>query len=642
MLGIKKLDIYILRKFLPLFVAAFFICLFVFMMQFTWRYLDELVGKGLTLDILAQFFWYMGLTLVPTSMPLAVLLATLITFGNMGEQLELLAMKAAGVSLMRIMRPILLVAILVTGISFHFQNSTSPKAQVNMRTLLYSMKQTQPAVEIPEGVFYNNVPNMNVYVQRKIPKTGMLYQVILYKTDEGFENAQIVLADSGKMEITEDKLHLKVTLWDGNLYQKPPFRPGQGPAGVNHPYLRQPFHYKQFLYDFDSNFNMADEELMRNMPSTKSMAKIEADIDSMVHMSDSLGKRNFAASKSRWYASQHLSKEDSTHLREQLTSATKGDFNKIYKGLPQDEKEKVLQSMKVNIASQTLDWEGMSFMTKENNKMIRRHWVEWHQKMALSLACLLFFFIGAPLGAIIRKGGLGLPTVISVAIFIFYYIINTSGMKMARDGAWDMVYGMWISSAVLLPIGIFFTYKANKDSNLFNAEAYKQLVRNLFGLRVVRNISRKEVIIDDPDYSAMGVAIQELRQACGEYIELKKLYRAPNYLRVFFRYQEDHHAEEISEQLEAMVEVLSNTKDAKILGLLNELPIIFVRSHLAPFNNARWNQIAGILLPIGILLWWRIWNFRRRLNNDMKQIIRVCDMLEPCLEKLSRNNKTEI
>ena len=215
MLGIKKLDLYILKKFLPLFFGAFFICLFVFMMQFTWRYIDELIGKGLSLDILGQFFWYMGITLIPMSLPLAILLASLITFGNMGEQLELLSMKAAGVPLVRIMRPILMLVIVFTGMSFYFQNKTAPDAQISLRTLLFSMKQAQPAVEIPEGVFYNEIPNLNLYVQRKNAETGMLYQTIIYKTDQGFDRAQIVLADSGRLEMTADKLHLRLDLWNG-------------------------------------------------------------------------------------------------------------------------------------------------------------------------------------------------------------------------------------------------------------------------------------------------------------------------------------------------------------------------------------------------------------------------------------------
>ena len=219
MFGIKKLDIFILKNFLLIFVGAFFICLFVFMMQFTWRYVDELIGKGLSLEILVQFFWYMGITLVPTSLPLAVLLASLIAFGNMGERLELLAMKAAGVPLVRIMQPILCVVVLLTAVSFVFQNTASPKAQKSLRTLLISMKQTSPAVEIPEGVFYGGVPNVNLFVERKNAETGMLYQLIIYKTDQGFDRAQIVLADSGRMEVTADKLHLKLDLWNGEQFE---------------------------------------------------------------------------------------------------------------------------------------------------------------------------------------------------------------------------------------------------------------------------------------------------------------------------------------------------------------------------------------------------------------------------------------
>lgn len=189
------------------------------MMQFTWRYIDELIGKGLSLDILGQFFWYMGITLIPMSLPLAILLASLITFGNMGEQLELLSMKAAGVPLVRIMRPILMLVIVFTGMSFYFQNKTAPDAQISLRTLLFSMKQAQPAVEIPEGVFYNEIPNLNLYVQRKNAETGMLYQTIIYKTDQGFDRAQIVLADSGRLEMTADKLHLRLDLWNGEQFE---------------------------------------------------------------------------------------------------------------------------------------------------------------------------------------------------------------------------------------------------------------------------------------------------------------------------------------------------------------------------------------------------------------------------------------
>jgi len=289
MLGIKKLDIYILKKFLPLFLGAFFISMFVLMMQFTWRYVDELIGKGLTLDILGQFFWYMGITLVPLSLPLAILLASLITFGNMGEQLELLSMKAAGVPLIRIMRPIMVVVIALTAVAFHFQNNAAPRAQIDLRTLLLSMKQAQPAVEIPEGVFYNDVPGLNLYVQHKNAQTGMLYQVIIYKTDQGFDRAQIVLADSGRLEMSADKLHLTLDLWSGEQFENLQQKNLSVLSAANVPYDRETFDFKHLIIDFDSNFAMMDKELLRDMPSAKDMQQIEHSVDSINAELDSIG-----------------------------------------------------------------------------------------------------------------------------------------------------------------------------------------------------------------------------------------------------------------------------------------------------------------------------------------------------------------
>ena len=460
MLRIKKLDQYILKKFLPLFAAAFFICLFVFMMQFTWRYVDELIGKGLSLEILAEFFYYMGLTLIPTSLPLAVLLASLITFGNMGEQLELLSMKAAGVSLIRIMRPLLIITIFITGVSFYFQNNTSPEAQVKLRTLLFSMKQSSPAVEIPEGIFYSGIPNVNIYVEKKDAPTGMLYQMIIYKTDKGIDQAQIVLADSGRVEMTADKMHLRLELWNGEQFENLEAQKFGNSRGNSVPYDRETFKYKSMIIDFDSNFNMMDAELLRDMPSAKDMKQIALSVDSMNHRLDSIGLSNYTEAKSRWFKTPQLKERDSIKAVKRIETDPIS-FDELIANTPQQTLQAAIYSAKNSAMSYSSELEWKSITTDDGNRFVRRHWIEWHQKMTLSLACLFFFFIGAPLGAIIRKGGLGTPTVVSVMIFIFYYIINTSGMKMARDGSWNMIFGMWISSAILLPFGVFVTYKAN-------------------------------------------------------------------------------------------------------------------------------------------------------------------------------------
>lgn len=637
MLGIKKLDLYILKKFLPLFFGAFFICLFVFMMQFTWRYIDELIGKGLSLDILGQFFWYMGITLIPMSLPLAILLASLITFGNMGEQLELLSMKAAGVPLVRIMRPILMLVIVFTGMSFYFQNKTAPDAQISLRTLLFSMKQAQPAVEIPEGVFYNEIPNLNLYVQRKNAETGMLYQTIIYKTDQGFDRAQIVLADSGRLEMTADKLHLRLDLWNGEQFENLQSQGMSMMQSANVPFDRETFAYKRFLIDFDSNFAMMDKNMLRDMPQAKSMWEIEASVDSMNAELDSIGKIYYRDVSQRWFDKRIMSKKIAATLR----AAKPLPFDSILaRTSPSDVRTARQMALNtVRLVNSELEWKSLAAQTGDNQ--IRRHWVEWHQKMTLSLACLLFFFIGAPLGAIIRKGGLGLPAVISVLIFIFYYIINTSGMKMARDGSWNMVYGMWNSSVVLLPFGVFLTYKANKDSVVFNAEMYLNFFRALLGLRTSRHLNRKEVIIHDPDYARMSEQLDALRDDCREYARVSRLKSAPSYVDVFFRHNTDHHVEEIGGRLETIVEELSNAKDPRIVSMLNSFPVVYVHAHTSPFEGNRANKIAGVFFPLGFVLWCRIWRFRFRLLRDMKQITETCERLSPLLRHVNADGMIE-
>lgn len=641
---LRKLDRYILQKFLLVFLGAFFICLFVFMMQFTWRYVDELIGKGLTLDILGRFFWYMGLSLVPQALPLGVLLASLITFGNMGESLELLAMKAAGVPLIRIMRPILYVVVLLTGLSFYFQNNTAPEAQVSMRTLLFSMKQQSPAVEIPEGVFYSGVPNVNLFVQKKNAETGMLRQVIIYKTDQGFDRAQIVLADSGRMEMTADKLHLRLELWNGEQFESlqstGTAMTGAGKMMKSQPYDRETFNYKELLIDFDSNFNELDKEMLANMPQAKDMSHINHDIDSMSHRLDSIARANYRAATVAYYPKPRLSRRDSTTLSHRVGKEPVS-FDSLLARLPAAERENI-NHQAAQLATQAkadLEWKGLTI--EEGDNYIRRHQIEWHTKISLALACLMFFFVGAPLGAIIRKGGLGMPTVISVAIFIFYYIINTSGMKMARDGSINMVWGMWVSTIIISPFGAIITYKSNKDSVVFNTDLYIALLRRLLGLRTKRHITRKEVIINDPHYEQLTTELQQLATDCRAYNEQAHLTLAPSYANTFFRYHPDTEAEHIAERIEAIVEEFSNSRRREELQAINRLPSIYAHAHVSPFHNRHLNMLAGIFFPLGLLLWLRMWRFRLRLHKDLKTVLEVCERLQALMQGETTEDQAE-
>ena len=635
---IKKLDLFILKKFLLVFAASFCITLFVFMMQFTWRYVDELIGKGLTLDILAQFYWYMGITLMPQSLPLAVLLASLITFGNMAEQLELLAMKAAGVPLLRIMQPILIVVLLLTGTSFYFQNKAAPEAQISMRQLLISMKQTSPVLEIPEGQFYNGIPNVNVYVQQKVPETGMLYDVTIYKTDRGFDRAQIVLADSGRLEMSADKLHLFLELWQGEQYES---LQGQNALGLQqsakNPFDHESFDYKKFIIDFDANFSLMDAEALRNMAETKNMQQIEESVDSMNLVMDSLGTTYYDNMRRAYLRNPEVLRRDSAKLLAAIEHVA--HFDSLLAKETHRKVSNAIQGARNSVQSYIFDLDWKAKTIEQNEGLVRRHWLEWHKKMALALSCLLFFFIGAPLGAIIGKGGLGMPAIVSVLIFIAYFIVDTATFKMARDGSIAIWLGTWVSPIVLLPCGAYLTIMANRDSVVFNKDAYVLFFRRLFGIRTKRNLWKKEVVIYDPDYESLYTEVVRLSEEFQFYRERKKLYRAPNYKHIFFRRRVDHTMEDLNERLEAVVEQLSNSRNQQILREINKLPQIYVYAHTHPFARKRYNILVGVCLPVGFLMWLRIWRFRLRLMKEIKQIVKRMNRLHGLIEQeLQRTN----
>lgn len=470
MLGIKKIDVFVLKKFLLLFLGCFCICLFVFMMQFVWKHIADLVGKGLGMDVLAEFFYYMALSLVPMALPMAILLTSLISFGNMGEQLELTAMKAAGIPLLRIMRSVMMCCVLLMCASFYFQNNISPNAQMQLARLLISMKNTSPALEIPEGVFYNGIPNVNLYVERKVAETGMLYNVIIYKMDQGIENAQIVVADSAKIETTADKQNLKLTIFNGEQFENLQANASGLLDRSQVPYDRETFQYKIFLIDYNSDFDLMNAEDLRMMAEAKSLDVLKADADSMMMIYDSLGRENHSEMTARYMQTGYGSRQDSAAAMK-LAESVELDTMFAATGLERTNMLRRASSTVDNIVTE-LEWR--TPVSQEGYRTVRKHHIKWHEKFTNTLACLFFFFIGAPLGAIIRKGGLGVSTIVSVLIFIIYYIIGISGMKMARDGVWDITYGMWISTIVMAPLGVFLTYRANRDSIEFNFNGLKQ------------------------------------------------------------------------------------------------------------------------------------------------------------------------
>lgn len=627
---IKKIDIFVFKAYSLLFVGTFFICLFIFMMQFMWRYVDELIGKGLTLDVLAHFFYYAGLTLIPMSLPLAILLASLITFGNLGERFELLSMKAAGIPLIRILQPIIIFNILLCIGSFYFQNVTGPEAQKKFYTLIYSMKQKSPELEIPEGIFYSEIPGYNIFVEKKGKENGMLYGVMIYSTTDGYEDAQIVLADSAELKTTADEKHLMLTMYAGERFRNMQAQ-GNMMARANVPYMRETFIQETDLIPFDNNFNMMDANVFSGSAQTKNLREIETGLDSLAHKSDSIGRSLFAYLQNTTYRRKvNIASQDSAKIARQTLN-----FDTLYSQLTVSQQQSILRNAMQKSTVATNEYEFRGLISKDIDQSTRTHWVEWHKKFTLSLACLFFFFIGAPLGAIIRKGGLGVPVVISVTIFIFYYIINVSGEKMAKSGEWVPWFGEWLSSMVLCPIGIFLTYKANKDSAVFNIEAYINVIRKILGFRISRHIARKEVIIHDPDYPVVKTELTALSQEWQAYAQKSRLRLPPNYLHIFFHNIDDHEVISLSRKMENLITILSNSRDAAILDALNKLPIVSTHAHTRPFHNYKWNMVLGIIFPVGIFFYFRIWRYRLRLYKDIQQIKKYSAFIAERIEKIS-------
>lgn len=635
MFRIRRLDIFITKQFGLLFAGTFFISQFVLMMQFLWRYVDELIGKGLSLEVLAQFFWYMGLMLVPQALPLAILLSSLITFGNLGESSELTAIKAAGISLLQAFRSLIFLSLLITIGSFYFQNAVAPEANKKLAQLLVAMKQKSPELEIPEGIFYDGIPDCNLYVQKKDMNTGMLYGVMIYKMSGSFEDAAIILADSGRLQSTADKKHLLLSLYSGEWFEN--MKSQEMISNANVPYRRETFIDKRILLDFDSELNV-DDNVFSGDARGKGISDIKEGIIDTNFALDSLGA-NVQRDLLRQYLSRYFPNKkdtvDGTKLFAKKSTAQNPDsiFAKLS---PDAKKETITQTLsEVRMIHDYLAFG--SLMSADGFQTLREHYLEWVNKYSTALLCLMFFFIGAPLGAIIRKGGLGVPVIISVFVFIIYYILDNTGFRMARLGVWPVWLAKGIAPSILIPTAIFFTYKANKDSMVFNIDMYRNTFRRILGLRLKRSIAIKEVIINEPAYET---DLQRLSQITNDVVAYNKEHRLvmlPNIIKVFFRYVPDHEIERIGDELEEVIEDLGNTRERRIMKLLAQYPVMSVKAHTRPFNKRWLNIVAFFILPLGIFLYIRMWRFRLRLLNDLRRIHALNDAVESEISTLLYN-----
>ena len=642
---VKRLHLFMLQTFLPLFAMTFLIVLFIVLMQFLWKYIDSLVGKGLGMDVLGELFFYAAVSMIPMALPLAILLASLMTFGNLGEKFELTAMKASGISLLRVMSPLIVLVCLIAIGAFFFQNDILPKAQVKMWTLLFSVRQKSPEVEIPENVFYDQIPGYNLLVKEKNKDTGMLYDVMIYDVNRG-DNVTILLADSARMAMTPEMSHLYLHLYEGEQFEN---LREQRTNDRNVPFRRETFFDKQILIPFDANFNRLDEQGMRQQYVGKNIEELHFSIDSIGARVDSMGNL-FAADLLR-DASTVLPRPDMTRLTrpdgsvdefalqrqeelkrqdEEMKKATRPfSIDSLLNAMPPAEATQlVAQAIGISREHQNVN-EFKSLTVYEEKKSMRRHEIELIKKYTLSVACIIFFFIGAPLGAIIRKGGLGTPLVVSIFLFLIYYIFDNSGYKMARDGRWPVAAGIWLSTMVLAPLGAYVTWKAMNDSAVFDGDRYKNFFRTLLGLRSSRHVPLKEVIIRDIDNNRAAKMLDLVCDRCkmiAESLSTKKnLWKS--YLDYFTVGIDTKRIHTVSDEINRTVDYLSDCRNPRVVMKLSEIPVIRV---LWVYSPIPWRWLGYVILPIlpvSIPLWLYGRRCLRNLRKDLEKTSEICQDL---------------
>jgi len=460
---------------------TFFIVLFVFLMQFLWKYVDDLVGKGLDIKVLAEMMFYASFTMMPYVFPLAILLASIMTFGALGENYELVAMKSSGISLIRIMKPLFVFSILISIIAFYFANNILPVTNLKFTTLLYSVREQRPELILQEGIFTNEMDGYSIMVGQKSKKSNMLYDLLIYDHTSG-TNESVTIADSGYMLITEDKKYMVLNLFDGVNYSEEPMTNRQNQS---YPFKRNKFEEQTIrvqVQNFD--FSLRDENIFRNtarMLNTKQLLAMEdsMNVDYFKQVRNFIIRITLNSDISRKIFDLTVQHDSLKTGYEIVEPDTIINFDEYFNSLDQHVRSDIanLAVMNTRLNSQNINiFQDQLYNRKKD---INKNAIERHRKFSLSVAVLVFFLIGVPLGAIIRKGGLGMPVVVSVLLFIAYYIVSMTGEKSAREDAWDMFGGMWFSTFIFLPVGIWLTYKAATDSPVMNAETYTKLFQKL-------------------------------------------------------------------------------------------------------------------------------------------------------------------
>jgi len=618
----KILHRFMLKQFLGPFIIAFIIVIFTLLMQFLWKYIDELVGKGLELSVIAELLLYTSAQLTFMAFPLAVLLASIFTLGNMGENYELIALKAAGVSLQRIVFPLVVLSVFIAACAFYFANNVSPVATMKMTALIYDIRQTRPELQLQEGIFYNGIEGYSIRIGQRNYKNNMLYNLMIYDHRKRAGNLEVTLADSGRMAVTADKRFLEVELFHGHSYEDVAEGRRSPQQNKNYPFQRRFFDKQVFRmalpgYGIERS---SDDQIIRSGYQMLNLAQLTYTTDSLSKLIYYQEDQLRSMVKPMYHNPELTNLPVDTSLRRKIPEDFRGEFDQQSKT-----KKQMAITEAVNSARTQKDHvSGLIYELDNLNRRTRRYDIAWHQKLTMPIACIIFFFIGAPLGAIIRKGGIGTPIIIAVLFFVLYYVISMIGEKSAREGALTPMEGIWMSTFIIFAVGIFLTWMATRDSAIFNQELYVSYIRKGLNFiftthRTPRPVLAYMAIAADLTPENMIARLEELSLSCKRYLEgdFRKYMRFRN---IWYQ-QEDTELAEICKRYDHILTVLKQSDVDMIRETVEEYPPVTLQYYKIK-KDAHWQAIAAaIIFPAWAYLYLKAWIQKYSLRNELRNMM---------------------
>jgi lipopolysaccharide export system permease protein len=617
----KILHRFMLRQFVGPFIIVFIVAVFTLLMQFLWKYIDDLIGKGLNLSVIAELFLYTSANLSIMAFPLSVLIGSIFTLGNMGENYELIALKAAGISLQRIMLPLIILSCIITICAFIFANNVTPYTNWQMRALIYDIQQQRPELQIREGIFYNGIEGYSIRIGERNYKTNLLLDVRIYDHTENIGNKSVILADSGYMAVTADKRFLEVTLFSGHRYEDMYDKKTVGKKNKTFSFRRDFFDRYVMRMELP-NFGLerSDEQIFKQGYQMMTLEQLEYTLDSLSLIIDEQQRQLRGIMKPAYDPPHLYTMKADTSLRSKIPD----NYRERFDGEVKSKKQNAIKSAISEVRSQRDQIAGLSYELDDKSKRSWKYEIEWHRKFTMSLACIILFFIGAPLGAIIRKGGLGTPVIIAVIFFVLYYVVSMIGEKSAREGALTPFEGMWLATFIVLPLGVFLTYQATRDSSIFNPELYLNFLKK--GLTFVFVIYREPRPVIDIETTAKDLQpgnmiseLESLSNLCKAYATCH--FGKGQWLNQIWEEQKDTELAEIAACYDRVRAIIHKSDIDMIRESVEEYPETKLQDYKI-LKTRKWQpHTAAIIFPVWLYLYVKVLIQKNILRNELRNIM---------------------